>query len=58
MPQESPLTYIAHGQIPFFRLPVAVPEVPPGAEELAQAARARVQQLLEKDAIQWLRKAR
>lgn len=32
MPQESPLTYVAHGQIPFFRLPAAAPEVPPGTQ--------------------------
>ncbi len=30
MPQEDALTYLRHGQIPFFRLPVAVGEVPPG----------------------------
>jgi agmatinase len=31
MPQQDALTYIAQGQIPFFRLPLAVPEVPAGA---------------------------
>jgi agmatinase len=30
MPQEDALTYLRHGQIPFFRLPMAVGEVPPG----------------------------
>jgi agmatinase len=30
MAQESPLTYLAHGQIPFFRLPLAHAELPPG----------------------------
>lgn len=30
MAQESALTYLAHGQIPFFRLPLAAGEIPPG----------------------------
>jgi agmatinase len=30
MAQESALTYLAHGQIPFFRLPIAPGEVSPG----------------------------
>jgi len=30
MPQESALTYLANGQIPFFRLPLAAGDIPPG----------------------------
>jgi arginase family enzyme len=30
MAQEGALTYLAHGQIPFFRLPLAAGEIPPG----------------------------
>ncbi|HVO17912.1 MAG TPA: arginase family protein, partial [Anaeromyxobacter sp.] len=31
MAQEDALTYLRHGQTPFFRLPLRVKEVPPGA---------------------------